>query len=59
MTQYDYAIEHPNANADALSHVPMEEDTYFDRDEDVTDASTVCTIYGKLTTEFYTTGQGI
>ena len=37
----------------------MEEDTYFDRGEDATDVSTVCTIiYGKLTAEFYITGQG-
>ena len=31
-------------NADALSRLPMGEDTHFDREEEATDASIVCTI---------------
>ena len=48
LSQYHYAIEYrkisAHGNADALSRLPMGEDTHFDREEEATDASTVCTI---------------
>ena len=33
-----------HANADALSHLPVSEDTQFDREEDDDDVDLVCTI---------------